>query len=125
MVSQKPKNFNLGILHRTKVTASSGLFLLMTFAHDIGLEKKLERLFSHLKLRERGYQISTKMLSFIEMIIKGGDHLSDIDVLRADPGLLDISGMKSFPRPNTLGNLARRFSRRDVHRLESVSRLFF
>lgn len=120
MVSQKPKNFNLGILHRTKVTASSGLFLVMTFAHDIGLGKKLERLFSHLKLRERGYQISTKMLSFIEMIIKGGDRLSDIDVLRADPGLLDISGMKSFPRPNTLGDFARRFSRRDVDRLAEV-----
>jgi len=41
MVSQKPKNFNLGILHRTKVTASSWLFLLMTFAHDIGLRKEL------------------------------------------------------------------------------------
>jgi len=60
------------------------------------------------------------MLSFIEMIIKGGDHLSEIDVLRADPGLLDISGMKSFPCPNTLGDLARRFSRRVVHRLGEV-----
>lgn len=60
------------------------------------------------------------MLSFIEMIIKSGDRLSDIDVLRADPGLLDISGMKSFRRPNALGYLEHRLSRRDVHRVGEV-----
>ena len=54
------------------------------------------------------------------MILKGGDRLSDVDMLRADPGLLDLWGMKGFPRPNTLGELARRFSRRDIHGLAEV-----
>jgi len=85
MIRQNIQNFKLGSLHRTKATASSGLALLMTFAKDIGLVKQLDRSFSHLKLRQRGYSISAKVMSFLQMLIKGGDRLSDIDILRADP----------------------------------------
>jgi len=76
MIRQNMQNFKLGSLHRTKVTASSGLALLMTFAKDIGLGKQLDLCFSHLKLRQRGYSVSAKILSFLQMIIKGGDRLS-------------------------------------------------
>lgn len=37
MIRQNIQNFKLGSLHRIKVTASSGLTLLMIFAKDIGL----------------------------------------------------------------------------------------
>jgi hypothetical protein len=117
MIRQNIQNFKLGSLQRTKVTASSGLALLMTFAKDIGLGKQLDLRFSHLKLRQRGYSVSAKVLSFLQMIIKGGDRLSDIDLLRADPGLLALLRMEGVPRPNTLADLARRFQRRDIHRL--------
>ena len=117
MIRQNIQNFKLGSLHRTKATASSGLALLLTFAKDIGLGKHLDLRFSHLKLRQRGYSVSAKVLSFLQMIIKGGDRLSDIDLLRADPGLLSLLRMEGVPRPNTLADLARRFRRRDVQRL--------
>ena len=117
MIRQNVQNFKLGSLYRTKVTASSGLALLMTFAKDIGLGKQLDLRFSHLKRRQRGYSVSAKVLSFLQMIIKGGDRLSDIDLLRADPGLLALLRMEGVPRPNTLADLARRFRRRDIHRL--------
>jgi hypothetical protein len=117
MIRQNIQNFKLGSLHRTKATASSGLALLMTFAKDIGLGKQLDLCLSHLKRRQRGYSVSAKVLSFLQMIIKGGDRLSDIDLLRADPGLLALLRMEGVPRPNTLADLARRFRRRDVHRL--------
>jgi len=121
MIRQNIQNFKLGSLHRTKVTASSGLALLMTFAKDIGLGKQLDLRFSHLKLRQRGYSVSAKILSFLQMIIKGGDRLSDIDLLRADPGLLALLRMEGVPRPNTLADLARRFQRRDIHRLAMMN----
>jgi hypothetical protein len=89
----------------------------MTFAKDIGLGKQLDHCFSHLKQRQRGYAVSAKVLSFLQMIIKGGDRLSDIGLLRADPGLLSLLRMDGIPRPNTLADLARRFRRRDIHRL--------
>lgn len=117
MIRQEVKNFKLGSLHGTKVTASSGLVLLMTFAKDIGLAKQLDQCFSHLKRRQRGYSVSAKILSFLEMIIKGGDRLSDIDILRSDPGLMSLLRLEGVPRPNTLSDLARRFRRRDIHRL--------
>jgi hypothetical protein len=121
MIRQNIENFKLGTLRRTKVTASSGLALLMTFAKDIGLAKQLDCCFSHLKQRRRGYSVSAKIFSFLQMIIKGGDRVSDIDVLRADPGLLALLRMESVPRPNTLAELCRRFSRRDIHRLAEYS----
>lgn len=120
MIGQNVKNFNLGKLQKTTVTASSGLLLLMIFAKDIGLVEELERRLSHLKKRRRGYAVSEKILSFVQMLCKGGDRLSDIDVLRSDPGLLDILMMEGFPRPNTIGDFARKFKRRDIHRLAEV-----
>ena len=89
MIGQKVKNFNLGSLKKTKVTASSGLILLMSFAKEIGLAAELEKRLSHLKKRKRGYCVSEKILSFVEMLIKGGRRLNDIDILSSDPGLLD------------------------------------
>jgi hypothetical protein len=117
MIRQNIQNFKLGTLRRTKVTASCGLALLMSFAKDIGLGKQLEFCFSHLKQRNRGYSVSAKILSFLLMIIKGGDRMSDIDLLRADPGLLALLRMEGVPRPNTLAELSRKFRQRDIHRL--------
>ena len=81
MVQQRVKNFNLGLLKKTKVTASSGLILIMSFAKEIGLIDELEKKFSHLKKRQRGYCVSEKILSFLQMLIKGGGRLNDIDIL--------------------------------------------
>jgi len=120
MIRQKIKYFNLGSLKKTKVTASSGLILLMSFAKEIGLIDDLEKRFFHLKKRKRGYSVSEKILSFVEMLIKGGRRLNDIDILSSDPGLLDILGMDKFPRANTLGDLVRRFTRRDINNLADI-----
>jgi hypothetical protein len=120
MIRQNLQNFKLGTLRRTKVIGSSGLALLMTFAKDIGLDKRLDFLFSHFKERRRGYSISAKLLAFLQMIIKGGDRLNDVDTLRADPGLLSLLRMGSVPRPNTLSDLAYKFQQRDIHRLAEV-----
>ncbi|MBN2246908.1 MAG: IS1380 family transposase [Candidatus Aminicenantes bacterium] len=120
MICQKVKNFNLGSLNKTKVTASSGLILIMAFAQEIGLAAELEKRFSHLKKRQRGYSVSEKILSFVEMLIKGGRRLSDIDILSSDPGLLDMLGMDRFPQANTLGDLARRFTRREINSLAEI-----
>jgi hypothetical protein len=120
MITQRIRNFKLGALHRTQATASAGLALLMTFAQDIGLGKELERKFSHLKQRRRGYSVSAKILSLLPMIIKGGDRLTDLDFLEADPGLLNLMRMPSVPRPNTMADLAHKFRRRDIQALAEM-----
>ncbi len=53
MVRQKVKNFNFGSLRKTKVTASSGLILIMSFAKEIGLADELDKRFSYLKKRKK------------------------------------------------------------------------
>lgn len=60
------------------------------FAKDIGWGKQLDPCFSHLKRRQCGYSVSAQVLSFLQMIIKGGDRLSDIDLLQADQVLLSL-----------------------------------
>ena len=40
MISQRIRNFKLGTLHRTQVTGSAGMALLLTFAQDLGLGKE-------------------------------------------------------------------------------------
>jgi len=92
----------------------------MSFAKEIGLAAALEKRLSHLKKRKRGYCVSEKILSFVEMLIKGGRRLNDIDILSSDPGLLDILGMDKFPRANTIGDLARKFSQRDIYKLAEI-----
>lgn len=54
------------------------------------------------------------------MILKGGDRLNDLDVLRTDPGLLHLGRMERVPRSNTVADLARKFRRRDLHRLAEI-----
>ena len=120
MISQRIRNFKLGTLHQTQVTGSAGMALLLTFAQDLGLGKELDRLFSHLKQRQRGYSVSALLLSFLRMVIQGGDRLNDLDLLDADPGLLALTRMPSVPRPNTVAELARKFRRRDVHLLAEI-----
>jgi len=120
MVQQRVKNFNLGLLKKTKVTASSGLILIMSFAKEIGLIDELEKKFSHLKKRKRGYCVSEKILSFLQMLIKGGGRLNDIDILSSDPGLLDILDIDRFPRANTIGDLSKRFTRRDINEMSGI-----
>jgi len=120
MICHKVKNFNLGSLNKTKVTASSGLILIMSFAKEIGLAAELEKRLSHLKKRKRGYCVSEKILSFVEMLIKGGRRLNDIDILSSDPGLLDMLGIDKFPKANTVGDLARRCTRRDINNLADI-----
>jgi hypothetical protein len=71
-------------------------------------------------MRKRGYYASEKILSFIEMPIKGGRRLNGIDILSSYPGLLDMLGMDKFPKANILGDLARRFTQRDINNLADI-----
>lgn len=92
----------------------------MSFAKEIGLINELEKKFSHLKKRRRGYCVSEEILSFLQMLIKGGGCLNDIDILSSDPGLLDILQTDRFTRANTIGDLAKRFTRRDINEMSGI-----
>ena len=120
IIKQNLKNFNIGMLKKTKVTASSGLLLILKFAEEIGLFKEIDKRFSHLKERDRGYSVSQMFLSILSTFIKGGNRLSDINVLSSDPGLLDILQMSKLPNENTLGGFARKFTQRDIFNLSEL-----
>lgn len=45
VITKKTKNFNIGYLKKTKITASSGLLLILKFAEEIGLLDELEKRF--------------------------------------------------------------------------------
>jgi hypothetical protein len=43
---------------------------ILTFAQDLGLGREFDRLFSHLKKRQRGYSVSAVLLSFLRRLSK-------------------------------------------------------
>ena len=49
-------------------------------------------LFSHLKQRQRDYSVSALLLSFLRMVIQGGDRLNDPDPLDAECSLTQYDG---------------------------------
>lgn len=124
IINQRTKNFNIGNLKKSKVTGSAGLLLILKFAEEIGLVDELEKRFCHLKQRDRGYRVSQVLLSILGMLIKGGERLSDINILSSDPGLLDILRLEKFPNANTLSGFGRKFGQREIFILaELVMRL--
>jgi len=68
-----------------QLTSHAGTVLLHDFAQRLGVEELLEEEL-HVKTRERGYGESEAMKGLVYNVILGGEHLSDLEVLRGDPG---------------------------------------
>ncbi len=59
--------------------------LLHDFAQRLGVEEVLDEEL-HVKTRERGYEESAAISALVYNAILGGEHLSDLEVLRGDAG---------------------------------------
>ena len=102
-----------------QLTSHAGTGLLPNFVQRLGVEEVLEDEL-HIKTRERGYGESLAMRGLGYNVILGGEHWSDLEVLRGDPGtqeLLDAEGMLA---PTTAGECLRKFAIGDVHDLQRV-----
>jgi hypothetical protein len=74
----------------------------------------------HVKTRERGYGESEAIKGLVYNMILGGEHLSDLEVLRGDSGTQELLNAEGILAPTTAGEFLRKFDIGDVHDLQRV-----
>ncbi len=102
-----------------QLTSHAGTVLLHDFVQRLGVEGVLEEEL-HIKTRERGYGESEAIQGLVYNMILGGEHLSDLDVLRGDPGTQELLDAAAILAPTTAGEFLRKFDIGDVHDLQRV-----
>lgn len=102
-----------------QLTNHAGTVLLHDFAERLGIEEVLDEEL-HVKTRARGYEESEAVGGLIYNLILGGEHLSDLEVLRGDPGTQELLGAEAIVAPTTAGEFLRKFDIGDVHDLQRV-----
>jgi hypothetical protein len=102
-----------------RLTSHAGVVLLHDFAQRLGVEGLLEEEL-RVKTRERGYGEGPAIGSLVYNLVLGGEHLSDLDVLRGDGGTQELLGVESVLAPTTAGEFLRKFEIGDVHDLHRV-----
>jgi Transposase DDE domain group 1 len=67
-----------------------------------------------------GYGEGHAIGSLVYNVVLGGEHLSDLEVLRGDAGTQELVGVEAVLAPTTAGEFLRKFAIGDVHDLQRV-----
>jgi hypothetical protein len=102
-----------------QLTSHAGTVLLHDFAQRLGVAEVLDEEL-HVKTRERGYEESEAVRGLVYNVILRGEHLSDLEVLRGDPGTQELLDAAAILAPTTAGEFLRKFDMGDVHDLQRV-----
>ena len=102
-----------------QLTSHAGVVLLHDFAQRLGVEEVLDEELQ-VKTRERGYREGQAIKGLVSNLILGGEHLSDLEVLRGDGGTQELLEAEGILAPTTAGEFLRKFDIGDVHDLQRV-----
>jgi hypothetical protein len=114
----KVGKFNI-CFRKEQLTSHAGTVLLHDFAQRLGVRQLLDEELQ-VKERERGYGEGQAMSSLVYNLILGGEHLSDLEVLRGDRGTQELGEAEAILAPTTAGEFLRKFDIGDVHDLQRV-----
>ena len=117
-VMGKAGEFNI-CFEKATLSNHAGIVLLRELAERLGVASLLDEGL-HVKERERGYSEADSILSLCWNLILGGDCLSDLDVLRGDPGTRQLLGVETILAPTTAGEFLRKFNLGDITRLRTL-----
>jgi Transposase DDE domain group 1 len=101
------------------LTSHAGTVLLHDFAQRWGVAQVVDEEL-HVKRRERGYGEGQAVGSLVYNLILGGEHLSDLEVLRGDRGTQELVEAEAVLAPTTAGEFLRKVDIGDVHDLQRV-----
>src|SRR5262247_4009107 len=117
-VMGKVGQFNV-CFRQEHLTSHAGTVLVQDFAQRLGVEGVLDEEL-RVKVRERGYREGQAIKGLVYNLILGGSHLSDLEVLRGDPGTQELLEAETILAPTTAGEFLRKFDMGDVHDLHRV-----
>ena len=116
----KAGKFNICFREIT-LASHAGIVLLKEMADQLGVPALIERELG-VKVRERGYSQADSLLALCWNLILGGEHLSDLQVLRGDPGTQALLGLATVIAPTTAGEFLRKFGIGDLRDLQRLLR---
>src|SRR5262245_33805812 len=114
----KVGKFNI-CFRQEQLTSHAGTVLLQDFAQRLGGEESLGGELE-VQVRERGSRGGQGSKGLGYNLILGGSHLSDLEVLRGDPGTQELLEAERILAPTTAGEFLRKFDIGDVHDLQRV-----
>src|SRR5713101_2228290 len=117
-VEGKVGKFNI-CFRPERLTSHAGVVLLHDFAQRLGVARLLDEEL-RVKVRERGYGEGQAIGGLVYNLILGGEHLSDLEGLRGDPGTQELLEAEAILAPTTAGEFLRKFDMGDVQDLQRV-----
>ena len=89
---------------KDSITGRIGLSWVKHCAEDFGLRKIVEGEYAKGRKHRRGITPWKKVMSAVMMLLSGGQRVEDIEVLRADQGLMESLGWEDMNSPDTMLN---------------------
>jgi Transposase DDE domain group 1 len=103
-----------------QLTSHAGVVLVHELATRLGVEQIVgEEL--QVKQRERGYSEGQAIGALVQNLLLGGECLSDLEVLRGDPGTQELLAQEAIIAPRTAGEFLHKFGMGDIHDLQRVN----
>jgi DDE family transposase len=115
----KVGKFNLSFRHTT-LSSHAGMVLVKEFADALGVAQIINDELG-VKARQRGYTEAEAVMGLVYNVVAGGESLSDLDVLRGDPGTKELLGVEQIIAPTTAGEHLRKFSIGDLRDLQRTN----
>jgi len=97
------------------------LLLVSEVDAALGVTDALDSHIGPVKQRRRGLSGGGLVMSFVEMMLAGGDFMPDLEGLRADAAGAKLRTVAEAPAPTTAGELARRFDDEHVGGIEAAN----
>jgi hypothetical protein len=101
-----------------RITSFAGLKLITDLANRLGILRDLQTL--TVKERRRGIPVADFVMSLVNNFLVGGEHLTDLQILRNDLATRGHLYDLEVPAPTTAGETLRKFSLGHLKQLESV-----
>ena len=105
----------------TTLSSHAGLVLVKEFASALAVPQIINSELS-VKTRRRGYSEAEAVMGMVYNLVAGGEHLSDLEVLRGDPGTKELLGVEEIIAPQTAGEHLRKFTIGDLRDLQRSNR---
>jgi Transposase DDE domain group 1 len=103
-----------------QLTSHAGVVLVHELAERLGVEHLVDEELQ-VKQRERGYPEGQAIGALVHNLLLGGECLSDLEVLRGDPGTQELLATEAILAPRTAREFLQKFDLGDIRDLQRVN----
>jgi Transposase DDE domain group 1 len=103
-----------------QLTSHAGVVLVHELATRLGVEQIVDEELQ-VKQRERGYTEGQAIGALVQNLLLGGECLSDLEVLRGEPGTQELLAQETILAPRTAGEFLHKFEMGDIRDLQRVN----